>query len=128
VGVALAAALRPAIHDRDVTTLDPTQYAQSLNKGGPPLTLDLRRSRAQNSDGPQLRRLLLVRGERPSCSSAAEKRDEIAPSHQAVPKAFGPTPCGRLDHNRIRTSGEGEIAQNRPQTRSSGRCPGWVTS
>jgi len=31
-----------------------------------------------------------VRGARPSCSSAAEKRDEIAPSHQAIPKAFGP--------------------------------------
>jgi hypothetical protein len=35
LGIALAAALCPAIRDCDVATLDPTQCAQSLNKGDP---------------------------------------------------------------------------------------------
>ena len=37
-GITLGAALRPAILDRDVTVLDPAQFAQVRNKSGRPRT------------------------------------------------------------------------------------------
>jgi hypothetical protein len=37
LGVALAAAIRPANLDRDGATLDPTQFPQPLHKSGGPL-------------------------------------------------------------------------------------------
>jgi hypothetical protein len=39
----------------------------------------------EHADPPHLRRLLRVRDERPCCRSAAEKRDEIPPPHEAFP-------------------------------------------
>ena len=58
LGGALGATLRPAILDRDSTTLDPAEFAQPLHEGGDPLALGCRRGRAQVPDGRQPRWLL----------------------------------------------------------------------
>ena len=58
LGEALVAALRPAILDCEVVTLDPTELAQPLHKRGDPLDLNQRRGRAQKPDGRLLARLL----------------------------------------------------------------------
>ena len=47
-GVALIAALCPAILNREVATLDPTEFAQPLHKSGNPLALDRRRGAPKN--------------------------------------------------------------------------------
>jgi hypothetical protein len=78
---ALAATLRPAILDRDSTTLDPAEFAKPLREGGDPLALGCGRSRAHVPDGRQLRRLLRVRRKWPRGRSAVEKRDELAAFH-----------------------------------------------
>src|SRR5215813_15660708 len=76
---AFGASLPPAILDRDGLTLDPTELAQSLNKGGGPLSLGRRSGPAKQSNGRQLH-LLRARRERPR-SRAAEERYERAPPH-----------------------------------------------
>ena len=55
--VALIAALCPAILNREVATVDPTEFAEPLNKSGNPWALN-RRVAAQESDDRQLPRLL----------------------------------------------------------------------
>jgi len=72
LGETLVAALRPAILDCEVVTLDPTELAQPLHKRGDPLALNQRRGRAQKPDGRLLARLLRARRERPR-SRAAER-------------------------------------------------------
>src|SRR5262249_42292219 len=86
-GGAIAASLRPAILDDEVATFDPAEYVQPLQKGGDPIAMGRKRSRAQEPDGRWLRRLLRARRERPSGYSAAEKCDEVPPPHGAYPKA-----------------------------------------
>jgi hypothetical protein len=73
--VALISALCPAILNREVATVDPTEFAEPLHKSGNPLVLD-RRQGAQESDGRQLARLLRARRKRP-CRRAAQKCDEL---------------------------------------------------
>src|SRR6516162_1829546 len=80
LGEALVAALRPAILDCEVVTLDPTELAQPLHKRGDPVALNQRRGRAQKPDGRLLARLLRPRRERPR-NRAAEQRYERAPPH-----------------------------------------------
>src|SRR6516164_7712616 len=54
LGEAFAASLRPAIFDRDIAALGPTQLTQSLHKSGGPLTLCGSRARAEQANGRQL--------------------------------------------------------------------------
>src|SRR5262249_16615612 len=87
LGGALGATLRPAILDRDSTTLDPAEFAQPLHEGGDPLALGCRRARAKVPDGRQLTCLLRARGKRPCDRRAAEQRDERAPLHSITSSA-----------------------------------------
>src|SRR5262249_1597734 len=73
-GVALIAALCPAILNGQVTTVDPTEFAEPQNKSGNPLAVN---RRVQESDGRQLARLLRLRRQRPCRRRAAEQRDEL---------------------------------------------------
>src|SRR5262245_3791857 len=84
LGVALATSLGPAILDRDIATLRPAEYAQSLHKSGSPLKLDRRRVSTQEPDGRQLRWLLRARCERPCRSCAAEQRKELAAGAHSI--------------------------------------------
>src|SRR5262249_56647981 len=72
--------------DREGATLDPAELRQSCAKGGDPLILVCGRSRAQESDGWNLRGLLPARRDRAS-RSTAEKRDELAPFHSITSSA-----------------------------------------
>ena len=54
------------------------------------------------------RRLLRARGKRPHGRSATKKSDKLAPLH--MPPT---TPCAMLNHNRLRSGGEWEVAHNR---------------
>jgi hypothetical protein len=85
LGVALDAALRPAVLDRDGAVLDPTEFAQARHKSSRPWTKG-RSVRTQEPDSPQLARLLRTRNERPCCCRAAECRDEIAATHPSLPR------------------------------------------
>jgi len=73
----------PAILDREVATIDPSEFTQPLHKSGNPLALDRRRG-AQEPDGRQFARLLRARRERPRGRHAAEERDELAASHSII--------------------------------------------
>src|SRR5215472_12408875 len=77
---AFGASLHPAILDRDGLTLDPTEFAQSLYKGGGPLGLRRRSGPAKQSNGRQLH-LLRASRERPRGRRTADKRYELAPLH-----------------------------------------------
>src|SRR5262245_15624227 len=79
LGSALAASLRPSNLDRDEATLDPAGCTQPLHESGDPLVLNRSRRWAQAPDGPQLRRLLHARRERPEQRSrrAAERSYEL---------------------------------------------------
>jgi hypothetical protein len=55
--VTLIAALCPTILNREVATVDPSEFAKPLNKSGNPLALN-RRVGTQESDGRQFARLL----------------------------------------------------------------------
>src|SRR3954462_1052262 len=81
LGEALAAALRPAILDRDGATLYPAEVTQPLHKSCGPLALGRGSIRTQEPDGRQLGRLLRPRRERPRSGCPAEQRDELAASH-----------------------------------------------
>src|SRR5262245_3060896 len=76
--------LRPTPLDRQGATLDPTEFVQSLNKGGSPCTPGRRRARSKEPNDRHLRWLLRARRERPR-SRTAEQRDERAASHCPVP-------------------------------------------
>src|SRR6516164_7476509 len=86
---ALGTSLRPTILDRQGATLDPTEFAQSLDKGGLALAIDRTRVGTQISDGRHLPRLLRPRHERPRRCRAAECRQQLPPSdgdcHRASP-------------------------------------------
>src|SRR6516162_9473351 len=75
---ALGTSLRPTILDRQGATLDPTEFAQSLDKGGLALAIDRTRVGTQISDGRHLPRLLRARRDGPSSGSAAEQQYELA--------------------------------------------------
>src|SRR5215475_3749481 len=79
----LEASLHPAILDRDGLTLNPTEFAQSLNKGCGPLGLRRRSGSAKQSNGRQLR-LLRARDEWPRRRRAAEQRDELATTDHSI--------------------------------------------
>src|SRR6185436_7836802 len=81
LGSALRASLSPAIFDRDSATFSPAECAQPLQKTGGPLRLPRKRSRAQNSDGRHLARLLRTRRERPRSRRTAEQRYKVPPPH-----------------------------------------------
>ena len=87
LGKAFAAPLAPAILDRDIAALAPAQLTQPLHKGGCPLALCRSRTRAQESDGRQLRSLLCTSRERPCSGRAAEQRDELAALHSITSSA-----------------------------------------
>src|SRR5262249_37630118 len=84
LGVALAAAFRPAVLDCDGTALDPAEFAQPLHEGGNPLAPPCRCGRAQESYSWKLAWLLRARLERPCSRRAAEERDEMAPPHHSI--------------------------------------------
>src|SRR5215471_2131432 len=87
LGEAFAASLRPAVFDRDGASFDPAEFAQPLHKSSGQLALRGRRSRAQESDGRQLCRLLRARRERPSSARADDKREELAALHSITSSA-----------------------------------------
>src|SRR5258708_14279831 len=78
LGEALAAALRPAILDRDGATLYPAEVAQPLHKSGGPLALGRRSIRTQEPNHRQ-RRLLRPRRNRPAPRPPPRPRAELAP-------------------------------------------------
>jgi hypothetical protein len=80
----LAAPLRPAILDRDIPTVDPTELAHSLHKSGHPKAHCRERGGSQEPNSRELP-LLRARRERPRSRSAAEKRYELA-----APESYGP--------------------------------------
>jgi hypothetical protein len=71
-GKALAASPAPTMFDRDITTFDPTEFAQPLHKGSDPSALGRVRGRAQVTDDGLRSWLLRVRRERPCSHRAAE--------------------------------------------------------
>src|SRR5262245_2281381 len=75
--------LRPTPLDRQGATLDPAEFAQSLNKGGDPCTPGRRRSRSKEPNDRHLRWLLRARRERPR-RRHAEQGDEGAPQHHSI--------------------------------------------
>src|SRR5207244_659965 len=88
LGDALAASLRRAILDRDRAPLDPAEFAQPLHKGSKTTWPCPERTLRQVPDGRQLPRLPRARRERPEARRrrrAAEKGDELAPSHAINP-------------------------------------------
>src|SRR5262249_13700291 len=89
-GEALGSSFRPTIFDRNVATLDPTEFAQSLHKSGSPLSLNRRRICAQEPTGRQLSHLLRPRRERPRRRRAAECGQQFPPSDG---DCHTPLPC-----------------------------------
>jgi hypothetical protein len=75
--VPLIAALCPAILNAQIATVDPTEFAEPVNKSGNPLALNRRRG-TQEPDGRRFARLLRARRERPRHRRAADERDELA--------------------------------------------------
>ena len=80
-------ALRPAVFDRHVPALDSAGFVQALAECSEPLRERPRRHPAEEPNHRH-RRLLRARGERPPGRRAAEKRDELAPSH-CLPRGSG---------------------------------------
>src|SRR5262249_12343416 len=80
---ALVASLRPAVLDRNIAILNPTELAQPLQKGSDPLALNQRRRWDHESDR---RQLLRARRKGPR-GSAAKQRDELAPPHSITSSA-----------------------------------------
>src|SRR5262249_19663346 len=95
-GQTLVAPLRPAIVDGDGAALDPTEFAQSLDKGGDAQALERTRVGTQISDGRHLPRLLRARRERPRRRSAAEECDELAALHSITSSAVARTGAGTV--------------------------------
>src|SRR5262249_26416145 len=71
----LIAVLNPAILDREVAAVEPSQLAQPRDKSGNPLALNQRRG-TQEADGWQPAQLLCARGKWPR-RRAADKRGEF---------------------------------------------------
>src|SRR5262249_28743704 len=91
--VALIASFRPAVLDRDGTTLDPAEFVQSLHKSSNPLAHGPSGTHAQEADGRQLSRLLRARRKRPG-RRGAEQRDELAAFHSTTSSARASTVAG----------------------------------
>jgi hypothetical protein len=89
----------PAILNCEVTTVDPSEFAEPLNKNGNSLALN-RRVGTQESDGRQFARLLRPRRQRPRRRCAAQKRDEL-PSSQSIELHSVPASQGRIAGYRI---------------------------
>src|SRR5262249_14341990 len=84
---AFAAALCPAIFDRNVTTVIPAEFAQPLHESGGPWFPGRCRGCPQKPDDRQSARLLRARRERPCRGRRAEQRDEGAPLHSITSSA-----------------------------------------
>jgi hypothetical protein len=67
--------------DRDGAAFNPAEFAQPLHESGGPLARRCRRACAQEPDDRRLPHLLRGRDEWPCRYCAAEKPDELAPSH-----------------------------------------------
>ena len=86
----LGLAVAPAIVDADVLPDGPTQLLQALREGRQ-ATVSFRVVRGEwreNADAAHPLALLRARRERP-CGRAAEKRDELPPSHRLTPTCLG---------------------------------------
>src|SRR5262249_43795447 len=86
LGEALSASLRPAVFDRNIAILNPTELAQSLHKSGDPLALNQRCGAPEGAGGGRLAPRP-PRRERPRRRRAAEQRDELAPRHSITSSA-----------------------------------------
>src|SRR5262249_21338426 len=89
LGGALRAAFRPPILDCDRATLAPSELTQLCRECGRPQA-PVRRVRSQEADRWQPGGLLRARRERPRGRRAAEKGDELAPSHGLPSSGRGP--------------------------------------
>ena len=124
LGETLVASLRPPILNRDITTFDPTKFAQSLHKSGCPLPLARRRTLSKKPDSRHFACLLRPRRERQRRSRTAEQRDELATDHSITSSARASSDGGRV---RVRA-----LAVTRFMTRSNfvgcstGIAPGLV--
>src|SRR5262249_26902485 len=87
------ASVGPAILDREVAALYPTEFAQPLHKSGSPWSPGRSRGRAKKPDGRHLPRLLRPRRERPY-RCAAEQRDELAAPHSITSSARASSDAG----------------------------------
>jgi hypothetical protein len=81
LGEALATALRPAIFNRDVATLDPAELAQPLQESGDPVARGGRRGHAGKPNGRQPARLLRARRERQAGRRTSEQHNDVSPPH-----------------------------------------------
>src|SRR5262249_38787433 len=91
-GETLGASFRPTILDYDGAALAPAEHAEPLGKGDSPLALS-RWSRAAQPSDRRPPGLLRARRERPR-RRAAEKRDELAPSHSITSSAMASSLSG----------------------------------
>src|SRR5262249_44427425 len=82
----IVSSVSPTKFDRDVVPFDIAAFTQTLTKGSEYGRIGLGRSRAQIADHRQ-RRLLRARRQWPRRRSAAEQRDEVAPSHSITSSA-----------------------------------------
>src|SRR5260370_877570 len=94
--MALVAALRPAIFNRDGASFDPAEFAQSLQEGGDFFAHGRWRAGAQEPDSGQLAGLS-PHGQRPR-RRPTNKRNELAPPH------WSPHPRWLAQDIRSRTS------------------------
>src|SRR5262249_13965127 len=81
LGEALVESFPPAILDRDVATVDPAEFTQSLHKCGGPFASGRTRALAQETDCRHFARLLRACCKRPRRRRAAHQRDELSLSH-----------------------------------------------
>ena len=80
--------LSPAVFDRHVPTFDETRFAQALTEcARHEAVCAIRRFVVKPSDYWHRRGLLRLRGERPRSYPAADKGNEIAPSHRPLPSS-----------------------------------------
>src|SRR5712691_2797013 len=86
-------AVRPAVLDGYVPTLDITDFAESLTKRAH-TELGRNRRLAEKEPDHRHRRLLRARRERPHSGRAAEKRDELPPSHHSITSSARPSSVG----------------------------------
>src|SRR5262245_33963713 len=94
---AFAAALCPAIFDRNVATFIPAEFAQPLHESGGPWFPGRCRGCTQKPDNRESARLLRACRQRPRHRSAAEqRRDELAALHSITSSAATCSVSGTL--------------------------------
>src|SRR5262249_25713848 len=113
---AFAAALCPAIFDRNVATFIPAEFAQPLHESGGPWFPGRCRGCTQKPDDRESARLLRARRERPGCRRATNERDELPPPHWLTPRP-------RIDH-KFQYSRSGPCIA----AIAGHSCPLWVNS